>query len=1506
MSVCALLLLPTWQAGLATAQPAAAASYAALSVGFPAERAAPDVAGCAVFPDDSIWNTPVDNLPVDANSATYVNTIGALSYVHADFGSGLWEGGPIGIPYTTVPGTQPRVNVSFDYADESDPGPYPIPTDAPIEGGAGSNGDRHVLVVDRDNCVLYELFDAWPQSDGSWQAGSGAVFDLHSNALRPAGWTSADAAGLPMLPGLARYDEAASGEIRHALRFTAPQTRRLYTWPARHYASNLTGAQYPPMGQRFRLKASFDTTGFSPEVQVILRALIKYGMILADNGAPWFISGAPDERWDNDALHDLHDVHGSDFEAVDVSSLLLDSNSAAVRSTARTYYVGPSGSNANPGTRDAPWVTPGYGSRRLAPGDTLIILPGRYVLQAYDADILTPPSGTAGAWVTIKGEAGGRPVLAGRDDLFAAVSLAGASYVRLENLEITHDDRASGAAAYFRNGIVGSGAPASHIVLKDLYIHHVDEGGLDFQDVDDLLVQDCRIEYCGGDAIGGPVAAQGGWRNVRIEGCRLSYSGHYYQGGDGSSRPYDRPDGFGIEPSSGPIAIVGTAAEYNFGDGLDSKAANTTIERCLVADNTCDGVKLWAGNSSVVNTLSYGSGWSGLVLKAGSSYTVTNSTVANTRRYGYTVYVGDDDGPTLLRLHNNVFYNDVSENGGTLIFFPPGLSYSGDNNLFFDPYRPDEVICWDRGGSQDCFGRTEFGNGAWSVAVSGQDSHSRYADPLFVNTAAGDFHLGAGSPAVDAAGAAWAPPVDLDGASRPQGAGPDIGAYERAASGAPTPTATATRTATSTPTATRTPSGTPTPTATSTSSGGEATLALQQGLAGYAGSDDTYIYAYAATSSYCASDLLKADYRQQNAALLRFALSDLPPGATIMRAELQLHAAGWGGTNATIGAYAVLRAVSHCQATWNQAASGSPWGAPGGESTASDRRAAPAASLTTAGINRRYSLDLTALVQEWASGALTNNGVLLRASSTSTAVIYFASAQRGDASQRPRLVITYRSAGGTATPTLVSTATTTSTATRTLTPKPTLTQAAGSTPTPTTDCAETALTLRQGGSGHEDTYIYQYAPAGSLCAQGLWKVGYKQQYAALLRFELAAIPANAVILKATLQVCAVGWDGTSTTLGAHAILRPMQACQATWNQAQTGSAWGLPGGNDVSSDRRATAESSVTARGINQWYSFDLTALAAQWVRGALANNGILLRAATTSTSLFSFASGQNGTASARPVLVIRYRCDGAAPAGHATETASMAPTPSSTTDAREIIRVMTYNIQDGGGTGPTDPDGPWCCGGRGCCGASGGDRLPQILQVLKAANPDILGIQEAYLWQLDNSAIARRVAAELGMNFYVGQSQSANGAHVALFTRFAITRAQAYPGHFEGNKADYTPRAALHAELATPDGQTIHVFVVHLKFQVAEMLYLVQQMAPYLNSSTLLLGDMNFRDPSEMADRLRGAGWRHPLADPRRIDQIWTSPSLEPFAQPGPAIPPELTTGASDHRPVVVDLRLP
>ena len=297
---------------------AAAIVVAATSSGHPLPRAPK----CPIFPADSPWNQRVDNLPVASNSDAIVGSIGVDKHAHADFGSGLFDGGPIGIPYTTVSSRQHKVRVKFDFADESDKGPYPIPRHPPIEGGAQSTGDRHVLIVDRDRCRLYELFDAFPKNGGrSWTAGSGAIWNLRSNHLRPAGWTSADAAGLPILPGLARFDEVKRGSIDHALRFTVSRTRRAFVYPARHFASNLTDPSLPPMGLRMRLKAGFDVSRFPPQSRIVLQALKRYGMIVADNGSDWFISGAPSPGWSNDDLHSLGQVTGRDFEVVDTSSL---------------------------------------------------------------------------------------------------------------------------------------------------------------------------------------------------------------------------------------------------------------------------------------------------------------------------------------------------------------------------------------------------------------------------------------------------------------------------------------------------------------------------------------------------------------------------------------------------------------------------------------------------------------------------------------------------------------------------------------------------------------------------------------------------------------------------------------------------------------------------------------------------------------------------------------------------------------------------------------------------------------------------------------------------------------------------------------------------------------------------------------------------------------------------------------------------------------------------------
>jgi hypothetical protein len=287
---------------------------------------------CPIFPADNIWHTDVSRLPGRSNSAVVIASIGLDDQVHADFGSGLWEGGPIGIPITTVRSGQAKVRVSFEYADESDQGPYPIPASAKIEGGPDADGDRHVILLDKTRCTAYELFAAYPQSDGSWRAGSGASFDLRSNDLRPRGWTSADAAGLSILAGLVRYEEVAAGRIDHAIRITAPRTATSYVWPARHAASDLADPNLPQMGTRLRLRPEVSIAGLPRQARIVAAAMKRYGVIVADNGSPWYISGAPDERWDNDALHALDRFSGRDFEVVDTRGLMISSNSGAARS----------------------------------------------------------------------------------------------------------------------------------------------------------------------------------------------------------------------------------------------------------------------------------------------------------------------------------------------------------------------------------------------------------------------------------------------------------------------------------------------------------------------------------------------------------------------------------------------------------------------------------------------------------------------------------------------------------------------------------------------------------------------------------------------------------------------------------------------------------------------------------------------------------------------------------------------------------------------------------------------------------------------------------------------------------------------------------------------------------------------------------------------------------------------------------------------------------------------
>lgn len=294
----------------------------------PDSGAGPHIAGCPVFPADNVWNMPIDALKKDKRSGDYIQRIGPALPLRANFGSDPANG----IPITIIKPDRPRLPITFLYGDESDLGHYPTPEGALIEGGwnAPEDSDRHVIMIDEGRCMLFELGNVAKQKNGSWAAGAGIKMDLTSNALRGDGKTSTDAAGLPILPGLLRYDEVAAGEVKHAIRFTAPKTQRAYVWPARHFASKITDPTYPPMGQRFRLRADFDISSFSRENQVILKGLKKYGMFLSDNGGAWFMIGEPDKRWNDGDLNKLRAVKGEDFEAVDESDWQMHADSGRV------------------------------------------------------------------------------------------------------------------------------------------------------------------------------------------------------------------------------------------------------------------------------------------------------------------------------------------------------------------------------------------------------------------------------------------------------------------------------------------------------------------------------------------------------------------------------------------------------------------------------------------------------------------------------------------------------------------------------------------------------------------------------------------------------------------------------------------------------------------------------------------------------------------------------------------------------------------------------------------------------------------------------------------------------------------------------------------------------------------------------------------------------------------------------------------------------------------------
>jgi hypothetical protein len=303
------------------------------ALGSGAMLAGQQVGGCPMFPKNNVWNVPINHLPVHSASAKFIENNGPDRNLHPDFSA------VGGIPYDVVPGSQPKVHITFG-SPESDPGPYPIPPNVTIEAGP-PDSDTHAIILQQEECKLYEIYQLKRAAGGDWTGGSGAVFDLRSNALRPDGWTSADAAGLPILAGLVRFDEIAAGEIKHAIRLTVPKTRNEYIWPARHFASRSGDPGLPAMGQRFRLKATYDISGFPKEVQVLLVALKKYGMILSDNGSSWFLTGSPDKRWNDELWAELKRVKGTDIEAVDTSSLQVSPNSgqAGTLSTVGLYEV---------------------------------------------------------------------------------------------------------------------------------------------------------------------------------------------------------------------------------------------------------------------------------------------------------------------------------------------------------------------------------------------------------------------------------------------------------------------------------------------------------------------------------------------------------------------------------------------------------------------------------------------------------------------------------------------------------------------------------------------------------------------------------------------------------------------------------------------------------------------------------------------------------------------------------------------------------------------------------------------------------------------------------------------------------------------------------------------------------------------------------------------------------------------------------------------------------------
>jgi hypothetical protein len=751
----------------------------ALAAATPAQ-APPQVAGCDIFPADNIWNTPVDTLPVHSNSYVFVATIGASRDVHPDFGAGIWEGRPIGIPYVDVPAEQAGVAVSFTYANESDLGPYPIPTGAPIEGGPDSDGDRHVLVLERDNCLLYELFDAYPQADGSWQAGSGAIFDLNSHALRPAGWTSADAAGLPILPGLVRYDEVAAGEIRHALRFTAPQTRREYIWPARHFASQLTGTEYPPMGQRFRLKADFDISGFSPQVQVILRALKRYGMILTDNGSAWYLSGAPDERWNNDLLRQLKQVHGSNFEAVDVSSLKAEPNSGRVR-TAESFLYLPLARKDGPALLST--MTP---TATTTPTPTTAVTPSP-TATVIAVDLFVDDSNTTG----VEDGSTQHPYNTVQEAIDAGASgqiIAVAAGTYAQNLRVQdktlhlYGGYLGGTPAEYASGAGGNFSQRNPTANLTHLLGNGMDSTLSLLDAGASTVDGFRITGGSRSLEGLPWTNLGG--GVYLSGGSPVISHNVIEQNDTlmAASPENESVGGGIYSVNAGVSILNNTIRNNIsgrGAGIAINGGTILIRGNTVQGNVGvsdhgGGLFIWSPNAQIshnriVNNeigraLEYG--WGGGITVYGEGASVILSYNVITGNYAPSVGSGVfiDDGAEAVLHHELIYDNQCTKVGGAAIYVDGygelGSTLSvihstvashnctgdvGGNGLYVEAYSGVTIrnsIFWGNGGGDFSVDATSKLTVTYSISgESMPGSGDLSVDPRFADPANHDYHL---------------------------------------------------------------------------------------------------------------------------------------------------------------------------------------------------------------------------------------------------------------------------------------------------------------------------------------------------------------------------------------------------------------------------------------------------------------------------------------------------------------------------------------------------------------------------------------------------------------------------------------------------------------------------------------------------------------------------------------------------------------------------------------------